>query len=54
VRLRENIIGSIYEARPIKSTDFPLFHRYSGPTDDTILTVALADSILSAKNTSTI
>jgi ADP-ribosylglycohydrolase len=41
-----DIIGSVYERSPIKTTDFPLFDRYSHPTDDTILTVALADSIL--------
>jgi ADP-ribosylglycohydrolase len=42
-----DVIGSIYEARPIKTTDFPLFHPRCHPTDDTVLTVALADSILS-------
>src|SRR5262245_37539521 len=41
-----DIIGSIYESRPIKTTDFPLFHPHCRPTDDTVLTVALADSIL--------
>lgn len=45
-----DIIGSIYEGNPIKTTDFPLFHRYSHPTDDTVLTVALADSILNGKD----
>jgi ADP-ribosylglycohydrolase len=43
-----DIIGSVYEGRPIKTADFdPLFHPRSRPTDDTVLTVALADSILS-------
>ncbi|HXG10146.1 MAG TPA: ADP-ribosylglycohydrolase family protein [Gemmataceae bacterium] len=42
-----DIIGSVYEGRPIKRTDFPLFSPCSRPTDDTVLTVALADSILS-------
>lgn len=41
-----DIIGSIYEGRPIKTAHFPLFHRHCHPTDDTVLTVALADSIL--------
>jgi ADP-ribosylglycohydrolase len=41
-----DIIGSIYESRPIKTTNFPLFHPHCRPTDDTVLTVALADSIL--------
>jgi ADP-ribosylglycohydrolase len=45
-----DIIGSIYEGRPIKTTEFPLFHRHSHPTDDTVLTIALADSILSGKD----
>jgi ADP-ribosylglycohydrolase len=43
-----DIIGSVYEGRPIKTPSFqPLFHRLAHPTDDTVLTVALADSILS-------
>jgi hypothetical protein len=41
-----DIIGSIYEHRPIKTTRFPLFHPLCRFTDDTVLTVALADSIL--------
>jgi ADP-ribosylglycohydrolase len=42
-----DIIGSVYEANNIKTTEFPLFSRYCCFTDDTVLTVALADSILS-------
>jgi ADP-ribosylglycohydrolase len=41
-----DIIGSIYEHRPIKTTSFPLFNPRCRFTDDTVLTVALADSIL--------
>ena len=41
-----DIIGSIYEHRPIKTTRFPLFHPLCRFTDDTVLTVALAASIL--------
>src|SRR4051812_4771233 len=41
-----DIIGSIYEHRPIKTTKFPLFHPLCRFTDDTVLTVALADSLL--------
>ncbi|OEU63405.1 MAG: hypothetical protein BBJ57_08265 [Desulfobacterales bacterium PC51MH44] len=41
-----DIIGSVFEHHAIKSTQFPLFSRYSGFTDDTVLTVAIADSIL--------
>ena len=44
-----DIIGSVYEARPIKSTRFPLFRDDCRFTDDTVLTVALADSILSGE-----
>ena len=41
-----DIIGSVYEALPIKTTDFPLFHPRCRFTDDTVLTVALADSLM--------
>ena len=41
-----DVIGSVYEAHPIKSMDFPLFGRESQFTDDTVLTVATAYSIL--------
>lgn len=42
-----DIIGSVFEFHNIKSTTFPLFCEFSRFTDDTVLTVALADSILS-------
>jgi ADP-ribosylglycohydrolase len=45
-----DIIGSIYEAQNTRTTDFPLFSRLSRPTDDTVLTVALADSILTGRD----
>ncbi len=41
-----DIIGSVYEARPIKTTKFALFHPLCRFTDDTVLTVALADSLM--------
>jgi ADP-ribosylglycohydrolase len=41
-----DIIGSVYEANAIKTTDFPLFQKNSTFTDDTVLTVAAAYSIL--------
>lgn len=41
-----DVIGSIFEHNAVKSTDFPLFSRYSTFTDDTVLTVAVSDSIL--------
>ena len=41
-----DIIGSVYEHCPIKTKDFPLFHPRCTFTDDTVLTVAIADAIL--------
>lgn len=42
-----DIIGSIYEWNNIKTTEFPLFSDSSYFTDDSVLTIALADAILS-------
>ncbi|WP_244148985.1 ADP-ribosylglycohydrolase family protein [Desulfonatronum thioautotrophicum] len=41
-----DIIGSVYEWNNIKTKDFTLFAQNAHYTDDTVLTVALADSIL--------
>ena len=41
-----DIIGSVFEASPIKTTDFELFSEWSGFTDDTVLTVATAHALL--------
>jgi len=41
-----DIIGSVYEGHNIKRTDFPLFDAGCRFTDDTVLTVAVADAIL--------
>ena len=41
-----DIIGSVYEANPIKTREFPLFSQHSRYTDDTVLTIAVADAIL--------
>ena len=41
-----DIIGSVYEWHNIKTKKFPLFSDHCFFTDDTVLTVALADSIL--------
>ena len=41
-----DIIGSVYEQYPIKNTSFPLFSASSQFTDDTVLTLAVANSIL--------
>lgn len=44
-----DIIGSIYEQRPIKTKDFPLFSDQGRFTDDTVLTIAIADAILGGR-----
>ncbi|GAB6112748.1 ADP-ribosylglycohydrolase family protein [Desulfomicrobium salsuginis] len=44
-----DIIGSIYEHRPIKTKEFPFFAAGCRFTDDTVLTVAVADAILSGR-----
>jgi ADP-ribosylglycohydrolase len=44
-----DIVGSVYEARPIKSKDFPLFDSRCTFTDDSVLTIAVAWAILSGK-----
>jgi ADP-ribosylglycohydrolase len=41
-----DIIGSVYERHPIKTTDFPLFQERSRFTDDTVMTVAAAHALL--------
>ncbi|HEY9692675.1 MAG TPA: ADP-ribosylglycohydrolase family protein [Oculatellaceae cyanobacterium] len=45
-----DIIGSIYEFDNITTKDFPLFSDDSAFTDDTVLTVAVADTILTDSN----
>jgi ADP-ribosylglycohydrolase len=45
-----DVIGSVYEARNVKTKDFPLFSPGSRFTDDTVLTVALAESLLSGRD----
>ena len=41
-----DIIGSIHEGVGTKTKQFPLFGPYNRFTDDTVLTVAVAESIL--------
>jgi ADP-ribosylglycohydrolase len=45
-----DIIGSVYETITVKTKDFPLFRKSSRFTDDTVLTVAVADCILNQKD----
>jgi len=41
-----DIIGSVYEWHNIKQKDFPLFSEDSDFTDDTVLTIAIADALI--------
>jgi ADP-ribosylglycohydrolase len=45
-----DIIGSVFERDNIKTEDFPLFSPESTYTDDTVLTVAVADCIMSGRD----
>lgn len=45
-----DIIGSVYEGRPIKTINFELFNPSCTFTDDTVLTIATADCILHQKD----
>ena len=41
-----DIIGSVYEWHNIKTKEFPLFTKYSRPTDDTVMTAATAKALM--------
>src|SRR3989338_2230438 len=45
-----DIVGSIYEFHAIKTQDFSLFGPGSMYTDDTVLTVAVAESIINSRD----
>ena len=45
-----DIIGSVYEFRPIKTKEFSLFNKKSSFTDDTIMTLAVAKWLLEDKD----
>jgi ADP-ribosylglycohydrolase len=45
-----DVIGSVHEGGPPQSKAFPLFTPRSRFTDDTVLTVAIADAILTASD----
>ncbi|SCD21167.1 ADP-ribosylglycohydrolase [Proteiniphilum saccharofermentans] len=45
-----DIIGSVFERNNVKTAKFPLFSDKSDFTDDTVLTVAVADAILHDKD----
>jgi ADP-ribosylglycohydrolase len=44
-----DVVGSVYEAHPHKSVDFPLLQPGSRFTDDTVLTIATARAILAGE-----
>lgn len=45
-----DMIGSPYEFdRGSKTKEFPLFSKYSTYTDDTVMTLAVADALLDAQ-----
>ena len=48
--LAGDMIGAPYEFERMKSTDFPLFSVYSTLTDDSILTLAVADAIINNRS----
>jgi ADP-ribosylglycohydrolase len=45
-----DVVGSVYETHSIKTKDFVLFSERSRFTDDTVLTIAIADCILNKKD----
>lgn len=45
-----DVIGAVYEHGPPVSPDFPLFSRGSRFTDDTVLTVAIAEALRTGEN----
>ncbi|EKY22913.1 ADP-ribosylglycohydrolase family protein [Capnocytophaga sp. oral taxon 326] len=45
-----DVIGSVYEFNNTRTTDFPLFKRETAFTDDTVMTIAIADAILHNKD----
>jgi ADP-ribosylglycohydrolase len=45
-----DVIGSVYERRRIKHTDFPLFSIGSCFTDDSVLTIATAHALLTGQS----
>ena len=49
-----DVIGSVYERGNLKSMQFPLFVPGSRFTDDTVCTVALADSLLTGSDYATL
>jgi ADP-ribosylglycohydrolase len=49
-----DVLGSVYEAWSTKRKDFTLFHELARPTDDSVLTVAVARVILESDGAPTV
>ena len=45
-----DVVGSVYEFDSIKTKEFPLFSKYSQFTDDTVMTLAIANWLLVDKS----
>ena len=45
-----DMVGSIYERNPIRTKDFPFFSRDSHFTDDTVMTMAVAEWLITDTN----
>ncbi len=45
-----DIAGSVYEWAPVKHTDFPLYTEASRFTDDSVLTIAVAEALLDGED----
>lgn len=45
-------IGSAYEFSPTKDYDFDMYHKFSEYTDDSVMTAAIANAVLTDKNLS--
>lgn len=45
-----DVIGSPYEFSNVKTTEFPLFSEWTEFTDDTVMTLAVADALLKSRD----
>lgn len=48
-----DVIGSVYEGHPGLPEDFELVHPHAQPTDDSVLTLAIADALLTGTDYAT-
>ena len=46
-----DVLGSVYEAQTTKEKNFRLFHELGRPTDDSVLTLAVAATVLDSAGT---